>query len=111
MSQSNRDDDSSKAELVVDSVESLAEVRSKRARELEISVLDAEVSEEKLNQLRGILERHPGKLGVVMNVRVGDRGSVTMSLPENLKVDITHSDALIRDINVLFDRKNAAEVG
>ena len=109
--QMGRDEENPKAEIIVDSVESLAAVRSKRARELEISVADGEVDVGRLEKLKSILESHPGRLGVVMNVSVTGQGNVSLSLSDSLKVDIAQSEALIREINTLFDRKNAAEIG
>ena len=105
---SNRDDDNAKAELIVESVESLIAVRNKRAKELEIELNAPDVDESKIIALRDLLEKRPGKLGVSVRVNVPMQGCVSLQLPEALRVSA--DDDLVREINGLFGAK-VAEIG
>ena len=105
---SNRDDDNAKAELIVESVESLIAVRNRRAKELEIELNAPDVDESKIIALRDLLEKRPGKLGVSVRVNVPMKGCVSLQLPEALRVSA--DDDLVREINGLFGAK-VAEIG
>ncbi|MDR0965164.1 MAG: DNA polymerase III subunit alpha [Myxococcales bacterium] len=104
----NRDEENPKTELIVVSVQSLAEVRSSRARELAIELSSDEIEPDKLVSLRALLEKKPGKLGVALHVSVPLQGQVLLKLPDALRV--AADDALIADINELFGGK-VAELG
>ena len=104
----SRDEENPRAEVIVESVESLIEVRNRRAHELELSLEASEVDEARLTSLRALLEKKPGKLAVAIHLSVPLQGQVLLKLPDALRV--AADDALIADINRLFDGK-VAEIG
>lgn len=105
---SNRDDENAKAELIVESVESLIEVRKQRARELEIELNAPDVDEDKIVALRDLLQKRPGPLDVSVRLAVPMQGQVCLKLPTALRVNA--DDALVAEINELFGAK-VAEIG
>ncbi len=72
-------DEHAKVELVVDSIESLAEVRAKRTKQLELRLAAPLATEEALTKLRELCQAHPGTTPMVLLLTFEGRSEVTLS--------------------------------
>ncbi|MBI5548218.1 MAG: DNA polymerase III subunit alpha [Deltaproteobacteria bacterium] len=100
----NRDEENPKAEIIADSVESLAEVRAQRTKRLEIRVPVELATEERLVQLREACEKHPGKVGVAMQLLLERTSEITLCAAA---LKVAPSDELIFAIDKIFGSKVA----
>ncbi len=94
-----RDEENPTAEIIVDDIVPLAEMRARRATRLSITVPAAQITPDKLNRVKNLLGLHPGSLGVEMRVLVPGN-SVTRIALRDCKV--TPTDELRERLNLLF---------
>jgi DNA polymerase-3 subunit alpha len=100
----SRDEENPKAEVVVDSVESLATVRAQRTKRLEIRVPAALATEEKLGLVKEICLKHPGNIGVAMQLVLPQVSEVTVAA---VALKVAPSDELVGAIDRIFGEKVA----
>ena len=94
-----RDEENPVAEIIVDDVVPLAEMRARRATRLSITVPVEQVTPDKLGRVKALLAQHPGSLGVEMRVLVPG-ASITRIAVRDCKV--TPTDELRERLNLLF---------
>jgi DNA polymerase-3 subunit alpha len=99
----NRDEENPKAELVAEEVQSLAQVRAQRTRRLEVRLPVDLADEERLLKLRDLLAKHPGNLGMALQLVVPRQSEVTIAGAAK----IAPSDELVSAIDRLFGEKVA----
>ncbi len=100
----NRDEENPKAELVCDEVLSLAQVRAQRTKRLEIRIGAELVNDDRLRQLSELFARHPGPLGVALQIVIPSRSEVTIAARE---AKVAPADELVASIDRLFGEKVA----
>jgi len=94
-----RDEENPTAEIIVDDIVPLAEMRARRASRLTITVPAEQITPDRLGRVKNLLAQHPGSLGVEMRVVVPG-ASVTKVVVRDCKV--TPSDELRERLNLLF---------
>ncbi len=87
--------------LVRDAFE-LAEAEERLAARLELRIVAADATRDRLLALRRVLDAHRGDCGVVVRVLIPGESETVLSLPDARGVDPT--DTLLRDVNQLFGR-------
>jgi len=100
----SRDEENPKAEVIVESIESLAAVRAQRAKRLEIRLPIALVTEEKLVELRKICHAHPGSVGLALQLLLPQLSEVTVA---STALKVSPDDELFGEIEKLFGEKVA----
>ena len=103
----SRDEENPKAELIADEVQSLVEVRAQRTKRLELRVPVALATEERLLKLRELLDKHPGHLGVALQLVVPLESEVLISAGA---VKVAPDDEMLAAIDRIFGEK-VAELG
>ena len=93
--------------LVRDAFE-LAEAQEKLAARLELRIVAADATRDRLVALRRVLDAHRGDCGVVVRMMIPGESETVLSLPDARGVD--PSDTLLRDVNQLFGRDVADRV-
>ena len=100
----DRDAESPQAELIVEEIQSLREVREKRVKRLEIRLPAALVTEEKLERLRDLASKHAGATPLAVAVTLPSEAEILIgNIP--LKVQVT--DELLESVNRLFGARVA----
>jgi DNA polymerase-3 subunit alpha len=97
-----RDEDNPTAEMIVEQVQSLKEVRDKRVKRLELRVRADLVTEERLERLTGLAKEHSGATPVAVSIVLPGEAEALIG-NTGLKVDV--SDALISAVDRLFGEK------
>ncbi len=102
-----RDEESPVTEIIAEEIQSLKEVREKRARRVEVKLAAGEVTEEKLAKLKELASKHAGATPVAMSILFPGEAEVLIGGTQ-LKVAV--DDELIGQVNRLFGG-NVVEVG
>ncbi|HZJ52794.1 MAG TPA: DNA polymerase III subunit alpha [Myxococcaceae bacterium] len=97
-----RDEENPTAELIVEQVQSLKEVRDKRVKRLELRVRADLVTEERLERLSGLAREHAGATPLAVSIVLPGQAEALIG-NTGLKVDV--SDALIAAVDRLFGEK------
>jgi DNA polymerase-3 subunit alpha len=100
----SRDEENPKAELIADEVQSLVVVRAQRTKRLELRLPAALATEEKLEKLGALLGRHPGNLGVALQIVLPRESEITVTAGE---LKVAPDDELLTAIDRLFGEKVA----
>src|SRR6185503_10975090 len=90
------------AELIVEQVQSLKEVREKRVKRLELRVRADLVTEDRLERLSGLAKEHAGATPLAVSIVLPGQAEALIG-STGLKVDV--SDALIAAVDRLFGEK------
>ena len=94
-----RDEENPTAEIIVDDIVPLAEIRARRASRLSVTLPADQVTPDKLTRIKALLAQHPGSLAVEVRVLVPGN-SITRIVVRDVKV--TPSDELRERLNLLF---------
>jgi DNA polymerase-3 subunit alpha len=97
-----RDEENPIAELIVEQVQSLKEVRDKRVKRLELRVRADLVTEDRLQRLSGLAREHAGGTPLAVSIVLPGQAEALIG-NTGLKVDV--SDALIAAVDRLFGEK------
>jgi DNA polymerase III subunit alpha len=97
----SRDEENPVAELIVDSVQSLKEVRDKRLKRFELRLRADLVTNERLEELSRLARAHAGATPVALSIVFPGEAEAVIGAP--LKVDVT--DELISMVDRLFGEK------
>ncbi len=98
----SRDEENPVAELIVEQVQSLKEVRDKRVKRLELRVRADLVTEDRLQRLSGLAKEHLGATPLAVSIVLPGEAEALIG-NTGLKVDV--SDALIAAVDRLFGEK------
>ncbi|MGO9830286.1 MAG: DNA polymerase III subunit alpha [Myxococcaceae bacterium] len=96
-----RDEENPIAELIVEQVQSLKEVRDKRLKRLELRVRADLVTDERLEELSRLAQSHAGATPIALSIVFPGEAEAVIGAP--LKVDVT--DELISQVDRLFGEK------
>jgi len=96
-----RDEENPVAELIVEQVQSLKEVRDKRLRRLELRVRADLVTDARLEELTRLAQRNAGATPLALSIVFP--GEAEAVIGASLKVDVT--DELIAQVDRLFGEK------
>jgi DNA polymerase-3 subunit alpha len=102
--QMSRDEENPQAELIVDDIKSLREVREKRVKRLELRLHVDMATEEKLARLAEIAKKHAGATPIAVALHMPGEAEALVG-NTNLKVSIT--DELLESVNRLFGARVA----
>jgi DNA polymerase III subunit alpha len=97
-----RDEENPTAELIVEQVQSLKEVRDKRVKRLELRVRADLVTEDRLERLSGLAKEHAGATPLAVSIVLPGQAEALIG-STGLRVDV--SDALIAAVDRLFGEK------
>jgi DNA polymerase III subunit alpha len=100
----DRDAESPQAELIVEEIQSLREVREKRVKRLEIRLPAALVTDEKLEKLRDIASKHAGATPLAVAVTLPSEAEILIG---NIPLKVQVSDELLESVNRLFGARVA----
>ena len=70
--------------LMVDRIRLLSDVRSEEAKTLDIWLDKENCSPEKIQMLRGMLQKHPGEIPVQLIIRPNQESQVSIKLDEKI---------------------------
>ena len=96
-----RDEENPVAELIVEQVQSLKDVRDKRLKRLELRVRADLVTDERLEELSRLAQSHAGATPIALSIVFPGEAEAVIGAP--LKVDVT--DELISQVDRLFGEK------
>ncbi len=96
-----RDEENPVAELIVEQVQSLKEVRDKRLKRLELRVRADLVTDARLEELSRLAQSHAGATPIALSIVFPGEAEAVIGAP--LKVDVT--DELIAQVDRLFGEK------
>ena len=96
-----RDEENPVAELIVEQVQSLKEVRDKRLKRFELRLRADLVTDERLEELSRLARSHAGATPVALSIVFPGEAEAVIGAP--LKVDVT--DELISQVDRLFGEK------
>jgi DNA polymerase III subunit alpha len=102
--QMSRDEENPQAELIVDDIQSLKEVREKRVKRLELRLHVDMATDEKLAQLAVIAKKHAGATPIAVALHMPGEAEALVG-NTNLKVQVT--DELLESVNRLFGARVA----
>ncbi len=102
--QMSRDEENPQAELIVDDIQSLKEVREKRVKRLELRLHVDMATDEKLAQLAVIAKKHAGGTPIAVALHMPGEAEALVG-NTNLKVQVT--DELLESVNRLFGARVA----
>ncbi len=97
-----RDEENPTAELIVEQVQSLKEVRDKRVKRLELRVRADLVTEDRLERLSGLAKEHAGSTPLAVSIVLPGEAEALIG-NTGVRVDVT--DALIAAVDRLFGEK------
>ena len=97
-----RDEENPTAELIVEQVQSLKEVRDKRVKRLELRVRADLVTEDRLQRLSGLAKEHAGATPLAVSIVLPGEAEALIG-NTGYRVDV--SDALIAAVDRLFGEK------
>jgi DNA polymerase III subunit alpha len=103
----NRDEENSVAELIVDDVQSLKEVREKRVKRLELRLHVDMASDERLMKLAELAKRYAGATPIAISVLMPGEAEALIG---NTVLKVQVSDELVEAVNRLFGAR-VAEFG
>ena len=103
----NRDEENPVAELIVDDVQSLKEVREKRVKRLELRLHVDMATDERLNKLAEIAKKFAGATPIAVSVLMPGEAE---ALVGNTALKVQVSDELLEAVNRLFGAR-VAEFG
>jgi DNA polymerase-3 subunit alpha len=98
----NRDEETPVAELIVENIQSLKEVREKRTKRLELRVPADQVTEERLAKLQELSKKFAGATPVAVSVLFKGEGEALIG---NTGVKVQVSDELLQAVDRLFGMK------
>jgi DNA polymerase-3 subunit alpha len=98
----NRDEETPVAELIVDNIQSLKEVREKRTRRLELRVPADLVTDERLVKLGELAKKHAGATPVAVSVLFQGEAEALIG---NTGIKVQVSDELLLAVDKLFGMK------
>lgn len=101
--QMSRDEENPQAELIVDDIQSLKEVREKRVKRLELKLHVDMATEENLSKLAEIAKKHVGATPIAVAVHMPGEAEALWS--SAMKVQV--SDELLESVNRLFGARVA----
>ncbi len=104
--QMSRDEENPQAELIVDDIKSLKEVREQRVKRLELRLQAAMATEEKLGALAALAKKHAGATPVAVALQLPGEAEALWSAGMTVQI----SDELLESVNRLFGAK-VAELG
>ena len=84
----------------LNSAESVEVARRERSRLMTLSVPEDRIDVSRLERLRTVIHRHPGRCRIRMMVNVHDTAEVELNLPRSVLVDAT--DAVVEAVEQLF---------
>jgi DNA polymerase-3 subunit alpha len=100
----NRDEENPQAELIVDNIESLREVREKRVKRLELRLHVDMATDEKLAKLAEIAKKYAGATPIAVALHMPGEAEALVG-NTNLKVQVC--DELLESVNRLFGARVA----
>ncbi len=103
----NRDEENPVAELIVEEILSLKEVRDKRVKRLELRLQADMITEDRLTRLLELSKQHAGATPIAVNLVLPGEAETLIGTPQ-LKVQV--SDELLDQVNRLFGAR-VAELG
>jgi DNA polymerase-3 subunit alpha len=103
----NRDEEAPSAELIVEDIQSLREVREKRVKRLELRLHASMATEERLVKLTEIVKKHAGATPIAIALLMPGEAEALVG-GTALKVQV--SDELLESVNRLFGAR-VAELG
>jgi hypothetical protein len=80
----------------------LVNAREHLASKLELQVVAGELSRDRLQALRRVLEAHRGDCAVLLELMIPGESKTTLALSDKLNVEAT--DTLVEEVNALFAR-------
>ena len=98
----NRDEENTTAELIVDTIQSLKEVREKRVKRMELRLRTDLVSEQRLQQLAAVAKQYAGATPVAVVVVFPGQAEALIGSTQ-LRVEV--SDELIHAVDRIFGEK------
>lgn len=102
--QMSRDEENPQAELIVDEIQSLREVREKRVKRLELRLHVDMATDEKLARLAELAKKHAGATPIAVALHMPGEAEALVG-NTNLKVAVT--DELLESVNRLFGARVA----
>ena len=102
--QMSRDEENPQAELIVDDIQSLKEVREKRVKRLELRLHVDMATDDKLAALAEIAKKHAGATPIAVALHMPGEAEALVG-STNLKVQVT--DELLESVNRLFGARVA----
>jgi|APLak6261679142_1056127.scaffolds.fasta_scaffold00012_129 DNA polymerase-3 subunit alpha len=102
--QMSRDEENPQAELIVDDIQSLKEVREKRVKRLELRLHVDMATDEKLARLAEIAKKHAGATPIAVALHMPGEAEALVG-NTNFKVQVT--DELLESVNRLFGARVA----
>jgi DNA polymerase III subunit alpha len=103
-----RDEENARAEVVAESVQLLSEVRAKKAKRVEIHLAGSAIDDAKLEQLRALIGKYPGNVGVAVVLSLPGQAEVTVALPQ---AKVALKDELLESIDRLFGERATQVAG
>ena len=100
----NRDEEAPSAELIVEEIHSLKEVRERRVKRFELRLRAEMVTDQRLSDLTELARKHVGATPVAVSIVLPGEAEATVS-GTSLKVMV--SDELIEAVDKLFGSKVA----
>jgi DNA polymerase-3 subunit alpha len=104
---SNRDEETPTAELIVENIQSLREVREKRTKRVELRLRADLVSEPRLTELQQIAQRYAGVTPIAVSILFPGRAEALIG---NTQLKVAVTDELIAAVDKLFGEK-VVEIG
>jgi DNA polymerase III subunit alpha len=102
-----RDEETPVAEIIVDDIQSLKEVREKRVKRLEVRLRAEMVTDERLTQLCEIAKKYAGATPIAVSILLPGEAEAVIG---NTALKVSVSDDLIEAVDRLFGSK-VAELG
>ncbi|HYX90719.1 MAG TPA: OB-fold nucleic acid binding domain-containing protein, partial [Myxococcaceae bacterium] len=99
---SNRDEETPTAEIIVDTVQSLREVREKRARRLEVRATSDLFTEERLLQLAKLAKQHEGGTPLALSLIFPGEAEAII---DATRMKVQPTDEFIQAVDKLFGMK------
>jgi DNA polymerase-3 subunit alpha len=104
---SNRDEETPTAELIVENIQSLREVRERRTKRVELKLRAELVNDEKLYELTQIAKKYAGATPVAVSLLFPGKAEALIG---NTQLKVAVSDELIAAVDRLFGEK-VVEIG
>jgi DNA polymerase-3 subunit alpha len=98
----NRDEENPQAELIVEDIQSLREVRDKRTKRFNLRVPADLATDERLQKLNALAKQHAGQTPVAMTLVFPGEAEVLIG---NIQTRVQVGDELILAVNRLFGQK------
>ncbi|MGQ0503945.1 MAG: OB-fold nucleic acid binding domain-containing protein, partial [Myxococcaceae bacterium] len=98
----NRDEASPQAELIVDEIQSLKEVREKRVKRMELRLRADLITDERLGKLNELTKQYAGATPVAVSIVLPGEAEALIG---NTALKVSVSDELIAAVDKLFGQK------